>query len=203
MRAASHRAAGPSAAPAHSAAAPHARRAPRAARAADKMCRDAVSTPKTESTATGTAVVTFLGAGGKAVEVECAKVGHGEGIGGARGVRRREGGGGTEAGTRRARWRGRAGAQACAPAQAATPVSNPRLPRQPRPSPSQSAYILDAGLAAGLELPYTCRAGICGACVGRVAAGAVDQSDVRRGERGSGFPRLGLGNPNPNPKPQP
>ena len=42
----------------------------------------------------------------------------------------------------------------------------------------QSDYILDAGLAAGLELPYTCRSGICGACVGRVAAGAVDMSDV-------------------------
>ena len=46
------------------------------------------------------------------------------------------------------------------------------------PSPSQSDYILDAGLAAGLELPYTCQSGICGACVGRVVAGAVDMSDV-------------------------
>lgn len=45
-------------------------------------------------------------------------------------------------------------------------------------SKKQSDYILDAGLAAGLELPFTCRAGICGACVGRVAAGAVDMSDV-------------------------
>lgn len=43
----------------------------------------------------------------------------------------------------------------------------------------QSSYILDSGLNAGLELPFTCRGGICGACVGRVTEGEVDQSDVR------------------------
>jgi ferredoxin len=42
----------------------------------------------------------------------------------------------------------------------------------------QAVYILDAGLEAGLELPYTCRAGICGACVARVVEGEVDMSDV-------------------------
>jgi 2Fe-2S type ferredoxin len=42
----------------------------------------------------------------------------------------------------------------------------------------KDAYILDAGLEAGLELPYTCRGGICGACVGRVASGSVDMSDI-------------------------
>lgn len=39
-------------------------------------------------------------------------------------------------------------------------------------------YILDAAEAAGVDLPATCRGGICGACVGRVAKGEVDYSDI-------------------------
>lgn len=42
----------------------------------------------------------------------------------------------------------------------------------------KDTYMLDSGLDAGLELPFTCRGGICGACVGRVVEGEVDQSDV-------------------------
>ena len=39
-------------------------------------------------------------------------------------------------------------------------------------------YILAAAEAAGFDLPATCRAGICGACVARRSAGTIDQSDV-------------------------
>ena len=44
----------------------------------------------------------------------------------------------------------------------------------------QGQYILDAGLEAGLELPYTCKGGICGCCVGRISSGTHDDSDVSR-----------------------
>ena len=40
------------------------------------------------------------------------------------------------------------------------------------------SYILDAADKAGVDLPATCRGGICGACVGRVASGSVDMSDI-------------------------
>jgi 2Fe-2S type ferredoxin len=39
-------------------------------------------------------------------------------------------------------------------------------------------YILDAAEKAGLDLPATCRGGICGACVGRIASGTIDASDI-------------------------